>query len=407
MTQYRKASFRGVEFEVDSRSFTSGRRNQVHEYPNKDVPYTEDIGKKADNYNVTAFVIGPGYESRRDALKKACLEKGSGTLVHPDYGTIEVNCDGITIKESKDQGGMAVFDLVFIEAGEKAVPETSVDMSGSVLSSAGNMLSSAKDNFSKAFKVASGVAEITTLVGSIATSASSALNSIGSGLDYAQGLAGSVTSAMNKVVDAASITLAMKTNAKSLLNTPNALAAQLDSVFSVVTSLAGNKPDSFKTVRNLASGTNASENVSTSNADAIAEKRSMQQLEQLTKQVVISKEAEIITNIEFENAEEANSVLESFIADTEEVELFEDIEPSDEVMQSLREVREAVVEYVREIILKLPRTKTVNLPVNTPSLVVAYDLYEDLSRADEICKKNKIPYPAFVPAEKDLKVLTE
>ena len=143
MTQYRKASFRGVEFEVDSRSFTSGRRNQVHEYPNKDVPYTEDIGKKADNYNVTAFVIGPGYESRRDALKKACLEKGSGTLVHPDYGTIEVNCDGITIKESKDQGGMAVFDLVFIEAGEKAVPETSVDMSGSVLSSAGNMLSSA------------------------------------------------------------------------------------------------------------------------------------------------------------------------------------------------------------------------------------------------------------------------
>lgn len=407
MIQYRKASFRGVEFEVESRSFTGGRRNQVHEYPNKDVPYTEDIGKKADNYNVTAFVIGPNYESHRDALKKACLEQGTGTLVHPDYGTIEVNCDSITIKESKDQGGMAVFDLVFIETGEKAVPETSIDMSGSVLSSAGNMLSSAKDNFSKAFKIGSGVAEIMTLLESIATSASSALNSIGSGLDYAQGLTESVTSAMNKVVDAFSIVLTLKANAKSFLNTPNAIAAQLDSVFSVITSLAGNKPDSFKTVRNLASGTNASENVSTSNTDAITEKHSMQQLEQLTKQVIISKEAEIITSIEFENAEEANSVLESFIADTEEVELFEDIEPSDEVMQSLREVREAVVEYIREIILKLPRTKTVNLPVNTPSLVVAYDLYDDLSRADEICKKNKIPYPAFVPAGKDLKVLTE
>ncbi|MBQ9236111.1 MAG: DNA circularization N-terminal domain-containing protein [Alphaproteobacteria bacterium] len=407
MKEYRKASYKGIEFEVDSRSFTGGRRLQVHEYPNKDVPYTEDLGKKADNYAVTAFVLGSDYESKRDSLKKACLDGEAGTLIHPDYGSIEVKCDSITVKETKDQGGMAVFELVFIEAGEKAIPETSIDLSESVLGASGNMLSSAKDNFSKAFKIASGVAEITALVGGIATSATSALNSIGSGLDYAEGLTGSVTSAMNKVVDAASLALSLKTNAKSLLNTPSALAAQMDAVFSVVTSLAGKKPEAFKTVRNLASGTNASESVSTSNTDAVAEKQSMQQLEQLTKQIVIAKEAEIITEIEFENADEATSILESFVSDTEEVELFEDIEPSNEVMQSLREVREAVVQYVREIILELPRTKTVTLSEKTPSLVLAYDLYEDLSRADEICKKNKIPYPAFVPADKDLRVLTE
>ena len=42
-----------------------------------------------------------------------------------------------------------------------------------------------------------------------------------------------------------------------------------------------------------------------------------------------------------------------------------------------------------------------------PSLVLAYDLYEDLDRADEIVKKNAVKYPQFLPANKDLKVLTK
>lgn len=405
--KYRQASFRGVEFKVTDRSWSSGRRNHLHEYPDKDTPYAEDLGKKAGNYPVTAFVIGDDYQNKRDALCKACIEKGPGTLVHPDYGTVTVLCDSITVRESAGTQRMATIELVFIESGEQSVPETAIDLSGSVTSSAAEMAAAAQDSFISEFSLSEGVAELTSLVGNIADVSTSAIDAIGSGLEYAQDLSGDLTGAMNKLVDAATSASELKNSAERFLNTPAELASRLDTVFSVVSSMAGNKPESFATVRNLTSQSNASANASVANEDARAEKLAMQHIEQLTKQIVAAKEAEIITKIEFNNAEEATSVLESFVADTEEIELFSDIEPDNRLMQSLRTTREYVVEYIREIILELPRVRTIRIPEKIPSLALAYDLYEDLDRADEIVTRNKIPYPAFVPSGKDLKVLSE
>lgn len=404
---YRKASFRGIEFEVTERSYASGRRNQIHEYPNKNIGYTEDLGLKVPSYPVTAFVIGTDYLSKRGALQKSCIQDGSGTLIHPDYGTIEVICDSITIKESHSQQKLAIFELIFIEAGEKAIPETSVDLSESVLLSSSKMTEASKDSFASSFSLSEGVAGLTSLIGGISGTCSSAIDNIGTGVGYATGLSDNVTGSMNKLVGAASSALALKTSIKSFLNTPSALASQFDSVFSIITSLSGNSTNSFQTVRGLASKSNASTTASTSNADARAEKIGMQQIEQLTKQIVVAKEAEIITAIDFESSDDAEIVLEDFLNDAEEVEVFEDVEPSLEIIQNLRDLRENVVKYVQEIIIKLPKIKTIKLPEKTPSLVLAYELYEDLSRSDEIVKRNKIPFPAFVPAGKDLKVLSE
>lgn len=405
--RYRKASFRGVEFKITERSWSSGRRNHLHEYPDKDTPYAEDLGKKAGNYPVTAFVIGDDYQSKRDALRKACTEKGPGELIHPDYGSLTVLCDSITVRESHSAQRMATFELVFIEAGAQAIPETSIDLSDSVLSSASDMMAAAKNDFLSGFSLSEGVAGLTSLVGNIADVANDAIDAIGSGLEYAEDMAGDLTGAMNKLVDAATSAAELKNSAERFLNMPSELTSRIDTVFSVVASMAGTKPEAFATVRELASQSNASDNASTANEDARAEKLAMQHIEQLTKQVVVAKEAEVITNIEFDNAEDATAILESFIDDIDEVELFEPVEPSSELMQALRNTKEVVVEYIREIILELPRMRTIQLPEKMPSLVLAYDLYEDLSRADEIESRNKIPYPAFVPSGKDLKVLSE
>ncbi|TNY06237.1 DNA circularization protein, partial [Escherichia coli] len=43
----RPASFRGVGFFVASDQGEYGRRGPVHEYPNRDNPYFEDLGEKA------------------------------------------------------------------------------------------------------------------------------------------------------------------------------------------------------------------------------------------------------------------------------------------------------------------------------------------------------------------------
>ena len=41
----RPASFRGVSFQVDVASLSAGRRVQVHEYPQRDQPWVEDLGR--------------------------------------------------------------------------------------------------------------------------------------------------------------------------------------------------------------------------------------------------------------------------------------------------------------------------------------------------------------------------
>ena len=352
-------------------------------------------------------MIGNDYRDKLKALQDACLTEGPGVLVHPDYGTIEVCCESISVRESHTSRLMATVELTFVEAGEQAIPETSVDFAGNVTSSADDLLASAKQRFVAAFALSEGVEGLTALMGNISGVASSALENIGTGVGFSEGLVSDVQGAMNKIVGVTSFALDLKSSAKQLLNTPSALANQLDTVFSAITSLAGTSPKAFQTVRNLASQSNASENASVGNADARAEKKAMQQIEQLTKQIVVAKEAEVITTIDFENADEAETVLDTFLEDAEAVELFEPVEPSSEVIQSLRGLREIVVEYIREIVLELPRTRTIQLDEQTPSLVVAYDLYEDVSRAEEIVKKNQIPFPAFVPAGKDLKVLSE
>lgn len=435
MLPYRKASFHGVEFEVTSRSWASGRRNQVHEYPDKDTPYTEDLGKKYETYQVTAYVIGSDYQSRRDSLRKACLQKDVGTLIHPDYGSVEVVCDAILVKEEYTTQRMAVIELTFIESGEKAIPETTVDFPGKVSSSASRLTDSAKSGFAKAFAISDGVNGLVSLLGNISGICTSCLNNIGTGIGYVEGLRSDVQGAMNKIVSAASLALDLKNSAKNLLNTPASLAANIDTVFSAIASLSGSSsssssaasgsssssssssvttaavgrsaPNSFYTIRNLTSASNASKTASVSNEDARAEKKCMQQIEQLTKQVVVAKEAEAITSIEFSNAEEAETILDIFLEDAEKVELFEDVEPEPEIIQSLRDLREIVVDYVHEIVLELPRTKTLKLNGTLPSLALAYNLYEDVDRADEIVKKNQIQFPAFIPAGKELKVLTE
>ena len=59
--ELRRASFRGVPFEVTSSDFKVGRRTQTFEYPQRDTPFTEDLGRSKRTITLTAYVIGAAY----------------------------------------------------------------------------------------------------------------------------------------------------------------------------------------------------------------------------------------------------------------------------------------------------------------------------------------------------------
>lgn len=121
-SRLRQASFKGMPFGVESHSSTQGRRVQIHEYPLRDDPYIEDLGKRAKEFSITGFVVGKNYMADRDRLLDACNQGGVGQLVHPYLGVKFVVCTAVSVSESADDGGVARFELSFVESGKNQFP---------------------------------------------------------------------------------------------------------------------------------------------------------------------------------------------------------------------------------------------------------------------------------------------
>ncbi|MNJ19309.1 hypothetical protein D3C77_136300 [compost metagenome] len=147
------ASFRGVPFHVDSDAMPVGRRTQLHEYPQRDKPLVEDMGRRTRTTKLTAFVIGDDYLVKRDDLLKALDEPGPGELVHPWFGRMNVTAGDCEVTHERREGGMARFDLVFIEAGEKGFPAGVPNTARQLEESSESLLESAISRYKAAMSV--------------------------------------------------------------------------------------------------------------------------------------------------------------------------------------------------------------------------------------------------------------
>ena len=120
-------SFRGAEFGIESHGLTGGRRVRQHQYPGRDRPYAEDLGRRARTFKIEAWIVGADYDRDRDALIAACEAPGEGRLIHPYLGTRSVSCDPYETKERTDEGRMCRFTMTFHESGRRATPSNTPD----------------------------------------------------------------------------------------------------------------------------------------------------------------------------------------------------------------------------------------------------------------------------------------
>ncbi|WP_241167205.1 DNA circularization protein [Serratia marcescens] len=143
------ASFRGVPFRVESDEGTFGRRVQTHEYPNRDKPYTEDLGRATRRFTISAYLIGDDYIDQRDRLIAAVDTPGPGTLVHPNYGEMAISVDGeVRVSHSNNEGRMCRISFSFVEAGELSFPTSGVATGQVLVSSCSALDDSIGDAFS-------------------------------------------------------------------------------------------------------------------------------------------------------------------------------------------------------------------------------------------------------------------
>ncbi|MFJ2361822.1 DNA circularization protein [Pseudomonas fluorescens] len=143
------ASFRGVGFWIDQAKTPVGRKGQLHEYPQRDLPYFEDLGQQAKTHDITAFIIGADCLEQRDKLLKA-LEAGSGELVHPWLGRLQVKVGECDMTHTRQDGGLVTFSLKFYPDRPLPFPTATVSTQKVLLAKADTLLGSAVARFEQA-----------------------------------------------------------------------------------------------------------------------------------------------------------------------------------------------------------------------------------------------------------------
>src|SRR5499427_2978468 len=126
-SKFLPANFDGALFHVEAGSRESGRRIVTHEFPKKDLPYSEDMGRRAVEFSVRGYLIqyvvdaNPlylrDYTNPRDALMDRLERGGPGTLQLPFQRPLTVVCTRYRMTEESRLGGYVSFDMTFVEIG--------------------------------------------------------------------------------------------------------------------------------------------------------------------------------------------------------------------------------------------------------------------------------------------------
>jgi len=135
------ASLAGLPFFVDGANGKFGRRYVLHEYPGRDIPYPEDMGRKGRAINIQAFVIANknnngDYMKDRDALIAEVEKPGAKQLVHPWLGRMTITVFDFELGESTREGGMATITLSVVESGADIFPEVRTQTPAAVIDQA-------------------------------------------------------------------------------------------------------------------------------------------------------------------------------------------------------------------------------------------------------------------------------
>jgi len=128
------ASFRGVTFECTSTDTTASKSLSIKQSPYSDKANVEDMGNDPKKISLNAVFTGSDYKTYLDALIAAMDATGSGELIHPIDGIMQVYAVNHTVHHDAENPDFCTVSLEFLRAdGNKeavfipVVTPTSID----------------------------------------------------------------------------------------------------------------------------------------------------------------------------------------------------------------------------------------------------------------------------------------
>lgn len=401
----RPASFRGVAFQVNQSNDTFGRRSVLHKYPGRDTGDLEELGLDIPQYDVDAYLVGNDYMAALVALKAALLQAGPGDLVHPYYGTMEVSVlPGIRVNQSMRYGGMAQLSFTFVQTEEKKFPDEVNDTRFSVARLASIAEEALGVSFESVFDVLSDADYVLTEASKV----------IREGIDTINSVASSIISAGNDLTAFVGLIEEAQGAVGRLLGAPGVLAQRL--IGSVQGLLFLNSSDDttsknyrapLRSVVKLTSFGDDLRPVAETTPSRIVQARNQAAVVALIRRAAVVAAARAAADIDFTSYEDAKTTRDE-LAVLFEAEIVTAADAGDDVsFEALSLVRAAMMEDISVRGAQLSRLGSFTPPETMPAFVIAYQLYGDASRADEIVARNRIRHPGFVPGGVPLEVLLD
>lgn len=387
LDNYREAKFRNAVFHVPSASNEGGRRAVVHEFPNRETPYVQDMGRKARRHSVEAYIVDEDYMTDRDALIIALEKPGKGKLVHPYLGTMDVVCLSYSFEEKSSEMGMVRFSIQFAEAGTLKFPTTTIDTVSDVAAKKITALDQIKAFLAKTYNIASvphSVAKntLTTIDNSLSV-IEDAKKTVSAVADFKRDLENTV----GRIIAVAYDVVELGQNIVELMSYGTTVGDDYPAD-------ADNARAQFNEMRNMWGF--AAPDVLLDNNDP-AEVYST-----FFQQCAVINAMSLLSIMEFDSLDEAVTLRD---------EVFTVLEPlminttDDDLYLALYNLQTAVIQDIDTRGSTLARLGSYTLNVSLPAIVLSHTLYGSIDQEEDIIKRNRIPHPLFVPGSQPIEVL--
>lgn len=412
-----RGRFRQAEFVLQDDALAFGRRAQVHQYPERDRPYVEDLGRRAREFDIEVYVIGPDYDRKRDALIAAIEQPGPGTLVHPRHGTLRVSITQARKRETTRRGGLAHFSLTCVEAGEAQFPTAALDTPKAVQAQAAEARASLVADFSGVWST-DGQPEFVREAGvSVLDRATSAI----------EGLTDAIPGIPEPVAQFRADLGEFAGSLSSLVAQPARLAGEITRLVGDIAGIVQRPGLALQIYEGLFDHGEADQPVARTTPARQQQADNQAAVHAIVQRAAAVEAGRAASHMSWPTLAEAVADRDRIAEQLDELAATAGHAPNpqgtptpgpagdgrtreqgttdpDTVYRALMDLRVAVIRDITTRGVDLDRLGAWTPPSTLPALVIAHRIYGDASRAGEIVTRNRIRHPGFVPGGRELEV---
>lgn len=418
----RPASFRGVRFFVKEARTVYDTKAAVNEFPQRGTPEASTevvyLGAPSRTFPIDAYLASDDYMERRDALEAALIEPSYGRLVHPYRGERTVAVVGkISTTERPAEGGkcritFSCFDVTDgVGLGDSvdtaALAEADLDAAIADLAAEfGDTYAETTDGLSDIYEQASQSAweDATDALRSANTEIAARI----SGIDDFATRVDAATFALDQLVRSpAAAASALMRAGQSIASIPDRIVNAVEQTAGTLRTLADDVVDSIR--RSFFVDAFEREPIVVETANTQAEEQAARAVAILTRTTGVLAAARAAVTLPFvargralDLREELINELDTLIA---EGPAGTGAGAGANPYQRLRAVRVSLSRHLESVAATLPEVSPVYLSEDESALALAWRIYGDAARADDIIARNAPSTPHRLPAGHSFEVL--